>query len=474
MNKSEFSGDLQEQHTSNDTNQIKRQILKLEKEQQGISKLTQDFKNTSKKVIENLENDSQYYVSHLKDIEYTTKIAEKEMAVKEEQGKAAEGIYVKLKESKNVHSALIQEQQELVKDTLSIEIKPKNFDVEINDAEVSFEKYTTRYNNYHNVNAFLREKVQGLVKEKVLFEDQNHRYLVELKSLKSKISQSIDGCNQNYEIREELKLKVVQLLEKNEKEKSLFQTEMLELERLINEKQEDRSFKENKQQIRGFIQIETQSKSDLKKEKDVQLLKELEEFVAYLETFQDFKNSFVKTYESKEREIKSLLEFTCEKFSFVKENTHYASVRLEPQDLAPISLGNAAVPLQQMKEKVQILSEQALTGLNDCANLLNLELKLQEENDADYFTSNTINPQTYYSEIDYQLDKLTLLAALKKAVLDTGDDVLGSFRHNSTSTLSSEKPNATKERLIIINPSFLEPPHFVNKPFPTVEYFNLI
>eukprot|EP00835_Amoeboradix_gromovi_P004090 NODE_300_length_11422_cov_0.297978.p2 type:complete len:467 gc:universal NODE_300_length_11422_cov_0.297978:11164-9764(-) len=466
MDRADPSIDGQE-HSISDANQLKRQIAKVDKEKQLISKGSVGYQNTAKKVLQHLENDSTYYVSHLKDIEHTEKKKAKEKLIKEENVKAVDEIQMKLKASKNEHESLIMMQKELVKDNTKIDVKPRLFETEKKDSDISFEKYTTRYNNYHSVNAFLRNKISGLVKQKTLFEDQNHRYESELKSLKLRISQAIDNCNQNYEIREELKMKAVQLMEKNDKENAAFNTEMLEIDRLIKEKQEQRIFKENKQETRGFVQIETQSKSDLKKEKNVQVLKELEEFVGYLETFKDFRNSFVSSYLLKEREIKSLYEYICEEYSNSVPEKH-ENTKLSESNPVKFAISQRK-PLFKPVVPV-LLNEEAESGLAACAALLNLDVSLDSEMNVDYYTINRINPENYYTEIDYELDKLTLLAALKKAVLDTSDDVLGSLRHNnSVSTLSSEKPNGAKERLMIVNPVLLEPPHFQHKQFPSVE-----
>ena len=449
-----------------DTNQLKRQLARLEKEQRAITKEAEDFKQSSKKVLQNLENDSNYYMAHIRDIEYSRKVMDKEIMVKEEQSRVAEERNVNLKKIKNEYLEIVQEKESIEKTTAGIVVKPKSYDHELKDAEVAFKKYSNRYNSYQDVNLHIREKISGLVKEKMLFEEQYMKYTVELKNLKSKIAVAIDQCNQNFEMKEEYKSKIVQLNEKNEKEKNGFLVEMLDLERLVKEKREERQFKEKKQETRTIIEITTVSKDDLKKENDIKLLRELEELSGYLETFKNYKSTFLSDFKAKEMEIKSLYSFVCEMIASMDHTPQTAQ-----NDVVAIQIESVVDPV----EPRVIVKEKPLTSvdyelLQNCAVAVGLTIDLQEEMNFDYFIAKTIDPSTYYAQIDYQLDKLTHLASIKKAVIENEQDVLGSFRQQSASTLSSEKPNA-KERLIVTNPPLLEVAKFPTKSYPSIDAF---
>eukprot|EP00834_Sanchytrium_tribonematis_P005759 NODE_370_length_8652_cov_0.611715.p3 type:complete len:483 gc:universal NODE_370_length_8652_cov_0.611715:3482-4930(+) len=473
--KTEISTDNQEHQNLTDAAQIKRKLNILAKEQQQIERQMVDFQDTSKKVLKNLENDSAYYISHLKDIEHSAIAIEKELVEKKESGKNAETLQAKLREYKNAFQSIKTEQQKLTQEILSVEIEPDNTANELKAVEISFEKNLNKFNTIRSSNATLREKISDLVKEKKLFEEQNHKLLADLKSLKLKIAQSIDGCNQNFELREELKMKVSALMDKNDKEKALFQSELLELERLIKEKQEEKEFKATKQEIRDFVNIQVRSKNDIKRENDIQLLKELDDFITYLETFKDYKSNFVNEYRSQELEIQSIFKFLC--FEAISEvdfsRTHGKAKDLSGETSHLFSRAEDTNEDTHRAKELEMRGD-AWNSLASVSEVLNLGLSLDNEKNFDYFLAKKIDPLVYFAEIEYAIDKLTLNAALKKAIIETNEESIGSIRHNSASTLSSEKPTNAKERLIIVNKTLLEPPHFSVKTFASIEYFKLI
>ena len=131
--------------------------------------------------------------------------------------------------------------------------------------ENRLEKALVKFNEALANNKALRESIDNLRRERVVFDGIYKKLEKELNEKKKEMANIIEVSNSAYESRDEAQSKMAELKEKSEKELSSFETELRELSRQIEQDRKMKAFMNLKQDKVGDMNKEEEGK--LKKQK---------------------------------------------------------------------------------------------------------------------------------------------------------------------------------------------------------------